>query len=131
MFDNGPVDRKFTVDNKNGVTTTIENMMNVQRLERCLTDRIDRRMGNVVDAVEGRIENAILTAIDNTITRGIEFAVRSINAFSEPNAASFTANSEHWEHTGGTASFEKVSDRNNTFHELNRMKRLEGTSLTR
>ena len=76
-------------------------------------------MNNIVDTIEDRIQNAILTAIDNIITPTIELAVSSIKASSERDVASFWAFSERGEHRGITASFESISERNNTFHELN------------
>ena len=75
-------------------------------------------MGNIVESVENRIQSAILTAFDNIVVPKSELAVRSINASCGRNAASVAANSERGEHIGITASFENVSDRNNTY-ELN------------
>ena len=76
-------------------------------------------MSNIVDTVEDRIQNEVLTAMDNNITPRIELAVRSINVSSGRDAARVTANSKGGERIGITASFENVSERNNTFHELN------------
>ena len=90
----GPAYQKFTVNNIGSVPTTNEKSVNVQTLERCLTDRIDRKMGKFAETVEGRIHNSVLTAIDNIIRASIELAVRSINASSGRDAASVTANSE-------------------------------------
>ena len=69
VVSDGTVDRGFTVDNSGSISTTKENAVNVQTLERCFTEGIDRKMGNIVDTVEDRIQNAILTAIDNIITK--------------------------------------------------------------
>ena len=60
-----------------------------------------------------------MTAIDHIITPWIELEIRSINASSGRDATSVTANSEHRERIGITASFKNVSEKNNTFHELN------------
>ena len=60
----------------------------------------------------------VSTAIDKYITPRIDLAVRSKNVSSGRDAASVTPNSEGGEHTRITASFENVSDRDNTFHEL-------------
>ena len=76
-------------------------------------------MGNFADTVEDKTQNTTLTAIDNNITPKIEIALRSINAFSGGDATSVLANSERGEHIGITASFENVSERNNTLHLLN------------
>ena len=65
-----------------------------------------------------RIQKAISAAIDNIITPIIELAVRSINVSPGRDAASVYADSERGEHIGIIASFENVSKRNNTFHEL-------------
>ena len=99
--------------------TTNENLVNVQTLERCFNEKIDRGMGNIVDSVEDRIQNAILTTIDDIITPRIQIAVRSINASSGRDATSVTADSERGERIGITASFENISERNNTLHLLN------------
>ena len=75
-------------------------------------------MDNIVDTIEDRIQNAILTAIHIIITPKIELAVRSINDSSGQDGASVMTNPERGECMGVTASFENVSGRNNTFHEL-------------
>ena len=93
--------------------------MNVKSLERCFKERIDNKMGNFVDAVEDRIQNSILTAIESIIATKIESAVRSKNASPGRDATSVTAISEREKRLGNTASFENVSDRNNTLHVLN------------
>ena len=49
---NGPIDRESTVDSNDGVPETNENKVNVQKLERSLTDRIDRELKNIADTVE-------------------------------------------------------------------------------
>ena len=106
MVKSGTIDQECSVKNNDGVSKTNDDTMNVQTLDRCLTDRIDREMGNFVDRVEDGIRNAILTAIDNVITMRIELAVRSINASSGRSATSVTANSELGKHTGIAISFE-------------------------
>ena len=93
--------------------------MNVRTLERCLYKRINREMSNVVDMVEDIIQNAILTTSDNMVTPRIKLAVRSINASPGRDATSFTAISEQGERAEITAPFGNVSERNNTFHEIN------------
>ena len=75
-------------------------------------------MSNFVDTVEDRIHNSILATIDNIITPRIELAVSSINASSGRDAASGTANSERGERVGTTDTFENISEKSNTFHEL-------------
>ena len=80
VFVDGTVDRWFTVNNSGSISTTNENAVNVQTLERCFNEKIDSEMGNFVDAVGERIQKAIMIAIDNTITPRVELAVRSINA---------------------------------------------------
>ena len=76
-------------------------------------------MVKIVDTLEVKIQYAILTAIDNFITPRIELAVTLINVSYGRDTANVTANSECGERIGITASFEKVSEKNNTFHELN------------
>ena len=115
----GSIDREFTVNRNDGISTANEDTVNVQTLQRCLTDKFDREMGKTLGTVEDRIQNTILTAIDNLITPRIELTLRSINASSEQDAASVTVNSECGKHTGIITSFENVSDRNNAFHETN------------
>ena len=94
VVNSGAVGRHFTVKNVGSFSANNENTMNVQTLKRCLTDRIDGEMDNIVDTLEVRNQNAIFTAIDTIITPKIELAVRSMNASSEQDAASVTANSE-------------------------------------
>ena len=113
------VDRDFTVDDSGSIPATIENTVNVRTLEWCFNEKIDREWVKIVDTVEVRIQNAISTVIDNFITRRTELAVTSINASSGQDAACVTVNSERRERTGITASFENMSERNNTFHEVN------------
>ena len=88
--------------------------MDVKTLERCSNETVDREMSNIVDTVEDRIQNAILTAIDNIVAPKIELAFRSINASSERDATSVSANSERREHVGIITSFENASGNNNT-----------------
>ena len=57
--------------------------------------------------------------MDNSITPSTELAVRSMNASSGRDAACVTTISERREQVSVTATFEKVSDKNNMFHELN------------
>ena len=100
--------------------TTKEILVNVQTLQGCFNESNDRELSNMVDIVKDRIQNAISTAIDNIITNPrIELAARSINASCGRNATSVTANSERGERIWITASFENVSQRNNTLHVLN------------
>ena len=76
-------------------------------------------MENIVETVEDRIQSAILTAIDNIVGSKIELAIRSINASSGRDVASMSANSERREHTRINASFENVSENNNTIGVTN------------
>ena len=89
--------------------------MNVQAFERFLTDMIERETGNVVEMLADRIQNAILNAIDNIFN----LVVRSKKAPSARDTTSVTANSEGGEHISITASFQNVSDRSNTSHQIN------------
>ena len=54
-----------------------------------------------------------MTAIDNIVAPKIELAIRSINASSERDVTSVTANSERGERVGINASFESASENNN------------------
>ena len=76
-------------------------------------------MSIIVDTVENRIQNPILTAFDSFVAPKIEWAIRSINASSGRNTTNVTADSERREHSGITAIFENVPERNNTTHVLN------------
>ena len=67
---------------------------------------------------EDKIQNAILAAIDSIITPRIDLAFRSIDRFCGRDSASVMAKSDRGEHIGTTASFENVSDGNNTLHEI-------------
>ena len=109
IVNEGNGDRHFTVGicSKNSVTN--ENAVNVKTLERCFDKSIDREKSNNVDTVEERTKNAILTAIDNIVAPKLEPAIRSINASSEQNATSVTANSERGEHIRIPALFKKAS----------------------
>ena len=80
-----------------------------------------REMSRTVDTVEDRIQEAILTAIDNILIYypRIQLAVRSINASSRQDVTSVTANSKRGKRIRFTASFENVSERNNTLPVLN------------
>ena len=93
--------------------------MNVHKLETCFNEKIDKELGIFVATVEDTNRNAPSTTIDNNITPRIELTVRSINGSSGRDAISVTANSERSERAGITAFFEKVSENNKTFHELN------------
>ena len=126
MVNNGTVDRDFTVIHNVFIPTTNEKTANVETFERRLNEKIDREMGYIVDTVEVNIKNAILIAIDNIMTQRIEFAVKSINASSGRDAASVTANLEREKRMGSTLSSENVSERNNTFHELNAIDETRG-----
>ena len=119
VVSSGPVDRECTVNNTVSNLTTNEKTVNAQTLEKSLKDRVDREMDNIVDTVADRIQNKSLAANDIIITPRIHFAIRSINAYSGRDTGSVTASSERGQHIENTASFENVSDRINTFNELN------------
>ena len=112
-------DQEFTVGTSYDSSTVNGNAMSVKTLERCFNERIDREMNNIVDTVEDRIQNAILAAIDNIIAPKIELAIKSINASSERDVTSVTANSERGERVGINASFENASENNNTLRVPN------------
>ena len=112
-------DQNFTVGTADNNSMDNENTVNVKTLERCFNERVDKKMSNIVDTVTGRIQNAILTAIDSVLVTKIKLAIRSKNTYSGRNATSVTANSESGKHSGITAPFENVSERNITLHVLN------------
>ena len=127
IVNDGTVDREFTVNNSGSIPTIKENTVKVQTLERCFNETIDREMGNIVDTVDDRIQNPRnLTAINNIIIPWIELPVRSINASSGRDVASVTANSERGERIGITVSYDNVSEKSNTFHELNKTDETQG-----
>ena len=119
VVNEGTNDRDFTVSNSSNDTVVNESAINVKTLERCFNERIDRETSNIVDTVEDRIQNAILTAIENIVAPKIELAIRSINASSGRDVTSVTANSERGERVGINASFENVSENNNTLRGPN------------
>ena len=94
----GTNNRDFTVGTFNNDSVINGNAVSVKTLERCFNENIDTEMSKIVDTVEDRIQNAILTAIDNIVTPRIDLAIRSINASSERDATSMSANSERREH---------------------------------
>ena len=116
--DGGLVDQDFSPHSYHTLTVTNENTVAAQLLGSSLTDGIAREMSIVSGTVEDKIQSAILAAIDKFITPRIELAVRSMNASSGGHAASVTAVSVRGEQVSTTASFQNVSDRNITLHEL-------------
>ena len=112
-------DREFTVGTSSNDSVVNGNAMSVKILGGCFNERIDREMNNIIDTVEDRIQNAILTAIDNIATPKIELAIRSINASSERDMTSESANSERRERVGINASFENASRNNDTLDVSN------------
>ena len=113
------VRQDFTVKYNGSNLTTNKNLVNVETLERCFNERIDKEMGDIVDTVEDRIQNAILTAIASSITPSIELTVRVVNGSSGRDANNVTANSKRRGRILSTASFESVSEKNNTLHVSN------------
>ena len=71
------------------------------------------------DMVEDKIQKTILTAFDGIVALKIELAVGSINACSERDATSVTANLERGELIGITSPFENASENNNVVHMSN------------
>ena len=114
MVNEGTKDRDFTVATSNNDSVINGNAVSVKSLERCFNERIDREMGNIIVTVKDRIQNAILTAIDNIVAPKIELAIRSINASSERDLTSVSANSERREQVEINTSFENASGNNNT-----------------
>ena len=119
VVNEGTIDRDFTVSISSNDTVVNESAINVKTLERCFNERIDRETSNIVDTVEDRIQNAILTAIENIVEPKIELAIRSIIASSGRDVTSVTANPEREERVGINASFENVSENNNTLRGPN------------
>ena len=119
VVNEGTNDRDFTVSTSNDDSVNNGNVKSMKTLERCFNERIDREMSNIVDTVEDRIQNAILTAIENIVAPKIELAFRSINASSEQDATSVSANLERKERVGINASFENASKNNDTLNVSN------------
>ena len=114
LVNEGTNDRDFTVGTSSKDSIVIGNAKSVKTLERCFNERVDREMSNIVDTVEDRKQNAILTATENIVAPKIELAIRSLNASSERDATSVSANSERRDHVGIGTSFENASGINNT-----------------
>ena len=119
MVNESTNDRDFTVSTSCKNTLVFESMVNVNTLERCFIERIDRELSYIVDTVEDRIQNAILTTIDNIVAPIKELAIRSLNASSERDVTSVTANSERGEHVGINVFFENASESNIFLHISN------------
>ena len=101
-------DQIFTTNNIDGVASISDNAIDVQTLERSVSDWNAREMSNIVETVEDRIQNDILAAIDSIITRRIELAVSSMNGLSRQDAASVAECSDCGKQSRLTASFENV-----------------------
>ena len=119
VVNEGTNDRDFTVSTSNNDSVVNGSAMSAKALKRCFIEMIDREMSNIVDTVEDRIQKAILTAIENIVAPKNELAIRSINASSERDAASVSANSDHRERVGINASFENASKNNDTLDASN------------
>ena len=119
LVNEGTNDRDFTVGASDDDSVINGNVMSMKTLERCFNESIDREMSNIVDTVEDRIQNAILTAIENIVAPKIELAIRSINASSERDATSVSANLERKERVGINAFFENASKNNGTLDVSN------------
>ena len=119
VVNEGTNDRDFTVGTSNDDSVINGDVMSKKTLERCFNERIDRKMSNIVDTVEDRIQKAILTAIENMVAPKIELAIRSINASSDWDATSVSANLVRKERVGINASFENASKNNGTLDVSN------------
>ena len=119
VVNEGTNDQVFTPGTSNVSSTNNGSVANLKSLERCFNERIDREMSNIVDTVEDRIQNALLAAIDKIVAPKIELAIRSINASSERDVTSVTANSERGERVGINASFENASENNDILRVSN------------
>ena len=118
VLHNRQSDWELTINNNNSPSIANENAMDVQMLEKNITDGITREKSNVVETVEGMIQNAILSAMDNNITVRIELALRSMNASSGRDVASVTANSERGEQVRVCAFYKIVPESNSSFRQL-------------
>ena len=119
VVNEGTIDRDFIVVTSNNDSVVNGSAKSVEILERCFNERIHREMNNIIDTVEDRIQNAILTAIDNIVAPKIKLAIRSINASSGRDVTSVSANSEHNEGVGLSASFKNASRNNDTLDVSN------------
>ena len=113
----GTVDQEITANESGNNSTPNEKTVNLQTSEKCFNESIGRELVNLVDTVEDTIQNAILTAMDIIIIPRLELAVRPMNVSSRQNAAIVMGSSEREEHKVISASFENVSERNNTLYE--------------
>ena len=113
-----PPIRTIPSNNSGSKSAANQNLVGVKTLGRCFNERIDRKMGNFVDTDEGGIQNAYLTAIYSNFTPKLELEFTSISSSSGRDATSVMANSDRREHIGISASFENVSEKNNTLHVI-------------
>ena len=77
VVNSGQTERDITFSHSDSFPTTNESTVNLQILEKSVTDRMGGGMGNSVHIIEERTQNAILTAIDENIIPRIQLAVGS------------------------------------------------------
>ena len=91
--------------------------VNAQTLDRHLNKKVDRQTAKIVLRAEHKIKKSTLTAICEIVTPKIEVALRSNFASTGGNATSVITVSESRVYASIVASYENVSQENNTIHE--------------
>ena len=115
----GKFDIEYTSDNNSRMTSANDHTLNVQILDRSLTDRITQELDNIVRTVEKWIQEAILVGMGSIIFLRIKWAVRPINPSSGRYVACVVTSSEGGEQVGITTTFINASCRKHTSHETN------------
>ena len=71
-FNEGLAAREFTVNRYDNLVVANEKTVDVQTLNRSLTERNTKERANFVETLQDRIQNAILAAVYNIIAPRIE-----------------------------------------------------------
>ena len=113
VVNGGLADREFVFFKNDGLAVADENTVDLQRLERSLTDKIAREKRKFIEKVGKKIQNTFLAAINNIITPRLELTVRSVKASSGRDAASVTTNWERGTSMGHCPFQKRIRQKNN------------------
>ena len=78
-------DKGFSLDNTNNPTGVNYPQVDMHTLEEYIVSQVRSEVDCVMTTVETKIQDAVLTAIESLVILRIELAMKSTNAFSEPN----------------------------------------------